>query len=175
MNPWKRALREGLVTGSMASITSAIALVLAGRRENGHAAAPVNAVSHWAWDRESLAADEPTARHTLTGYLVHHGASVFWGTLHARAWGMHERNKRPVPAAAGAAVASAVACFVDLRLTPGRLTPGFEHRLSRRSMALVYASFGLGLVLGSELLRRQAGRASRPPRAAPRPPPNPAS
>jgi len=171
MNPWTRALREGLVTGSIASVASTIVLALAGRRENGHAAAPVNAVSHWFWDRESLDVDEPTARHTLTGYLVHHGASVFWGTLHARAWGLHERNKRPLPAVAGCVAASAVACFVDYNLTPRRLTPGFEHRLSRRSMALVYAGFGAGLLLGTQLLRRRAAPASRPTRAARTPPP----
>jgi hypothetical protein len=175
MTPWKRALREGLVTGSIASITSALALALAGRRENGHAAAPVNAVSHWVWDRESLVVDRPTARHTVTGLLVHHGASVFWGTMHARAWGLHERNKRPLPAAAGAAVACAVACFVDYHLTPRRLTPGFEHRLSRHSLALVYASFGVGLALGTALLRRRAAPASRPRRAAPSPRRSPAS
>ena len=175
MNPWTRALREGLVTGSIASIASAIALALAGRRENHHPAAPVNAVSHWVWDREALCADKPTVRHTVTGYLVHHGASVFWGALHARAWGMHPANRKPVPALAGAAVASALACFVDYNLTPRRLTPGFEHRLSRRSMAFVYASFALGLAAGTVLLRRQAAPGARRTRAAPQPPQSPAS
>lgn len=175
MSTWARALREGMVTGGFASVASAAALAFAGWRECGRAAAPMNAVSHWIWDRESLQADEPTARHTITGYLVHHGASVFWGTLHARAWGMHDGNKRPVPALAGAAVASAVACFVDYRLTPERLTPGFEHRLSTRSMALVYASFGLGLAAGSMMLRRRRERASRPRPEAPPRRPSPAS
>lgn len=153
MNAWKRALREGLFAGSIASVASAMALAACGRRETGHAAAPVNAVSHWVWDHESLAADQPTARHTLTGYLVHHGASVFWATLYARAWGWREEAKRPVPALAGAAVASAVACCVDYRLTPDRLTPGFEHRLSLRSLAFVYACFALGLAGGNIALR----------------------
>jgi len=159
MNAWKRALREGLFTGSAASVASAIALAACGRRETGHAAAPVNAVSHWVWDRESLRADRPSARYTLTGYLVHHGASVFWATLYARAWGSRKHAKRPLPALAGAAVASAVACCVDYRITPDRLRPGFEHRLSLRSLALVYACFALGLAagniaLGARLTRR---------------------
>jgi len=132
-------------------------------------------VSHWVWDREALCADEPTLRHTLTGYLVHHGASVFWGTVHARAWGMHPANKQPMPALAGAAVASALACFVDYNLTPRRLTPGFEHRLSRRSMAFVYASFGLGLAAGTAMLRRRAVPGARRRREGPPPPPHPAS
>lgn len=173
-HPWKRALAEGLIAGSAASIASSAALALAGRREAGHAAAPVNATSHWVWGEESLRANEASARHTLTGFLVHHGASIFWGVIHARAWGMHERNKAPLRALGGAAAASAMACFVDYRLTPKRLTPGFEHRLSRRAMAAGYACFGLGLAAASIALTRRSVT-SRRPREAPPPPPSPAS
>jgi hypothetical protein len=149
MSPWKQALREGTIAGSVASIASTAALLVAGRGENGHAAAPVNAISHWVWDHPALRQDGPSLRHTLIGYLVHHGASIFWGTLHARAWGCRPAAKKPLSAIAGAAAAAAVACFVDYRLTPERLTPGFEHRLSRKSMMAVYACFALGLALGS--------------------------
>lgn len=151
MSPWKQALREGAIAGSVASVASAAALVVAGRHENGHAAAPVNAISHWIWDRPALYKNRPSLRHTLVGYLVHHGASIFWGTLHARAWGCRPQAKEPGPAVAGAAAAAAVACFVDYRLTPRRLTPGFEHRLSLKSMTAVYVCFALGLALGSIL------------------------
>lgn len=149
MSPWKKALREGTVAGSVASLGSTVALAVAGRRENGHSAAPVNAISHWVWDRPALARNRPSLRHTLTGYLVHHGASMFWGILHARAWGTRPEAKQLGPALVGAAAAAAVACLVDLRLTPRRLTPGFEHRLSPAAMASVYGCFALGLALGS--------------------------
>jgi hypothetical protein len=162
METWAGALREGLVTGTIAGIASALALAFAGRRENGAAAAPVNAVSHWVWNREAFRANRPSVRHTVTGLLVHHAASVFWGTLHARAWGLRNGHKQAAPALAGAAAASAVACFVDFRFTPRRFTPGFEHRLSTRSLALVYACFGLGLAAGSMILKRGA----RPPEAS---------
>ncbi len=36
---------------------------------------------------------------------------------------------------------------VDYRLVPRRLSPGFELRLSRRSIAAGYLAFGLGLAL----------------------------
>jgi hypothetical protein len=149
MAAWKKALREGLVAGSVASLLSTVALALAGHRENGHAAAPVNAISHWLWDRQALRANRPSLRHTLAGYLIHHGASVFWGTLHALAWGCRPRAKQPGPALAGAATTAAVAYFVDYRLTPQRLTPGFEHRLSTGALVAVYACFALGLAIGS--------------------------
>jgi hypothetical protein len=46
-------------------------------------------------------------------------------------------------------------------MTPERLTPGFEHRLSTRALLGVYACFAIGLALGSmavppdERVRRQ--------------------
>jgi hypothetical protein len=169
MSGWKRAVKEGMVAGSVASLASTAALAMAGHCENGHPAAPVNAISHWFWDPEALGKNGPSIRHTLTGFLVHHGASVFWATLHARAWGDRPQAVRPVPALAGAAAAAAVACFVDLRMTPRRLTPGFEHRISSGSMAGVYACFALGLALGSMAIRRSEAtrtaneRAEAPP------------
>ncbi len=158
MSPWQQAVREGVFAGTVASLASTAALALAGRRDNGHAAAPVNAISHWVWDRPALRENRLDLRHTLTGYLVHHGASVFWATLHARAWGSKAQARKPGPAIAGASVAAAVACFVDMRLTPRRLTPGFEHRLSPASMTAVYACFALGLALGSMAARRHEDR-----------------
>lgn len=165
MSTWKQALREGAVSGGVASLLSAAVLLLAGARQNHAPAAPVNAISHWVWDRPALAADGPSARHTLAGYLIHHAASVWWATLHAKAWGTRGRAKRPGPALAGAAVAAAVACFVDLAVTPRRFTPGFEHRLSPDALLGVYTCFALGLALGSMAVAPvgDEGREDRPP------------
>lgn len=148
-------MREALIAGSVASVVSTAALLVAGRKEPRRALAPVNAISHWIWGDLALHQDEPSLRHTLTGYLIHHAASVFWAVLHARAWGERPQAKRPGPALAGAAAAAGVACFVDYQMTPQRLTPGFEHRLSRPAMAGVYASFAIGLALGSLLAARR--------------------
>ena len=154
MSNWKEALREGAVSGSIASVLSAAYLAWAGRR-NGAPAAPVNAVSHWFFGDKALRQDEPSALYTLTGYLTHHAASIFWGTLHAKLWGANQAHKKPVPALAGAAAASAVACFVDYQLTPKRLTPGFEHRLGKPELANVYVCFAIGLAAGTLLMRRR--------------------
>jgi hypothetical protein len=51
-------------------------------------------------------------------------------------------------------MASAIACAVDYTSTPKRLTPGFEHHLSKGSMGLVYACFALGLAAGCLLANR---------------------
>jgi hypothetical protein len=151
---WKQALREGAVAGSIASVLSAGWLAWRGQ-VRGEPAAPVNAVSHWFFGDRALRQDEPSLLYTLTGYLTHHGASLFWGTLHAKAWGARPEAKEPLPAVAGAVAASAVACFVDYQLTPKRLTPGFEHRLTKPELAGVYALFAVGLAVGSMLMRRR--------------------
>jgi hypothetical protein len=163
MPSWKAALREGAISGSLASVLSAAFLALAGEREcRHHPAAPVNAISHWIWDEPALREDGASARHTLAGFAIHHAASIWWGVWHAKAWGTREVAKRPVPALAGAAAAAAIACFVDYRMTPERLTPGFEHRLSSRALLGVYACFALGLALGSMAV--PPARRERPPR-----------
>jgi hypothetical protein len=154
MTTWKQALREGLVSGTFAAILSTGYLALAGKRRS-HPAAPLNAVSHWIFGDRSLREDEPSLLYTLSGYLIHHGASIFWGVLHAKVWGARERAKKAVPAAAGAVATAGIACIVDYQLTPKRLTPGFEHRLGRPEMANVYAFFALGLMAGSMLMKKR--------------------
>ena len=154
MTTWKQAFREGLVTGSLASVLSTAYLALAGQRR-GMPAAPTNAVSHWIFGDRSLRQEEPSVTYTVTGYLIHHASSVFWGVLHAKAWGGRPEAKKPVPAIAGAVAVAAVANVVDYQLTPRRLTPGFEHHLGKPEMAKVYACFALGLAIGSMLLRKR--------------------
>lgn len=146
-------LREALVAGSWASVLSTLALAWAGHREIRSAVAPVNAVSHWRWGWPALHQRAVTGRHTLLGYLIHHGASVWWAGLHAA---VRHRRQCDSSAAllAGAAVTSAIACVVDFKCTPERFTPGFEHHLSRSALASVYALFALGLVLGVRAHRR---------------------
>lgn len=155
MSSWKPALREAAVSGTLAALFSGAALAWAGRCQDAAPAAPLNATSHWLWGDRALRKDRLTWRHTLAGYLIHHIAATLWATLHARVWGQQPQAAKPVPAAASAAVTAATACLVDFRLTPRRLTPGFEHRLSRPALAGVYACFALGLALGSLAMRRR--------------------
>lgn len=155
MSPWNTALREAAVSGSLASLLSAAALVCAGRREVHDASAPVNAPSHWLWGGEALAQRGSDWRHTANGYLIHHLAASFWAVLHARALRGHPAAARPAPALAAAAVTATLACAVDMRLVPHRLSPGFQHQLSRPALAVVYACFALGLAGGSLAMRRR--------------------
>ena len=142
---------EGLLAGAL----SALVLAWRGHAEVGSAAAPVNAVSHWIWPQQALQRDEASLRHTATGGALHLGSSLMWSALYS--W-LRGRRLHPTPqnALTDAVALTALAALVDLKLVPQRLTPGFEHRLRRPSLVLVYAGFGVGLALGGLLqLRRQ--------------------
>lgn len=154
MDTWSKALSRSLWPGALASMASTLALAACGKRETGSMFAGVNAVSHWIWGKPATRADAPSLRHTLVGYLIHQGASLFWAGLFEKSCCKALDRKDAASTAAVAAAASAVACFADYQLTPPRLRPGFEERLSRPSLLLVYAAFGVGLAAGAALNRR---------------------
>jgi hypothetical protein len=146
-----RSLRHALGAGTLAATWSGWAMALCGRRDTGRAAAPINAPSHWVWGDEAIHRDRTTVRHTVVGTGVHWASSVFWGLVFDAVRG---RRRRPDAANAlcDAAAVGALAAFVDLRVAPHRLTPGFERRLSRSSLCWVYVWFAAGLA-AAELAR----------------------
>ncbi len=153
MKTWKQALRDGHWTGQVAGLVSTAALVWRSRRETGSTCAAINAPSHWLWGDPALECDDPCWRYTALGLLVHQGAAVFWGVLYER-WFPTASRARPLHAdLRSAALATSLAATVDLVLTPRRFTPGFERRLSGRSLWWVYAGFALGVAIGSRAVR----------------------
>jgi hypothetical protein len=154
METWKTALQRGAIGGATSSIASTAALALMGKGEAGSAYAPTNAVSHWIWGEKAARHDSPSLRYTLPGYLIHHGSAMFWSVLFERFCGPLLDRRQPATTLGVATAASAVACFVDYQLTPRRLRPGYEKRLSRPALALVYGAFGAGLAAGAMLSRR---------------------
>jgi len=157
MSLWSQSLREGVVAGSLGSLLSTAVLALMGYRETGSAVAPTNAVSHWLWGNESLRAQRLSLRHTATGFITHHAASILWATLYARIYGYREKAKAPPRALAGGLATSAVAYCIDYTITPKRFTPGFEHRLSKPAMTATYGAMALGFALGAMALRESRG------------------
>jgi hypothetical protein len=130
-----------------AGILSTALLALLGRRENGTLASALNAPSHIVWGDEALRADHADLKHTAVGQALHHASAFFWGALFEAL--QARRSRRGTGGVlVDAAVTTAVAAVVDLAVVPDRLTPGFEKRLSGRSLALVYGGVGVGLVLG---------------------------
>jgi hypothetical protein len=150
-----RSLREmffgGHRTGKLASVVTAATAAACGQVELGKPFAPINAVSHITFGDEATRQDQASLKYTLTGALLNDSACVSWAMLHEQLFGRAAREKKwPLVVAGGGAVA-ALAYFTDYYLVPKRLTPGFEHRLSQRSLFLIYASMALALVAGSIL------------------------
>lgn len=151
---WKTSLQRGAVSGATASLLSTAALAALGKAGTGSMFAPTNAVSHWIWGDRAAGHDEPSMRYTLPGFIIHHLSATFWAVLFERFMGPKLDRKDPVTTVGAALGTSAVACFTDYQLTPRRLEPGYEKRLSKPALALVYAAFGLGLAGGAMLCRR---------------------
>jgi hypothetical protein len=156
MDEWKRAGSQALRSGAAASLMSAVVLALGGLIENRAAAGPLNGPSQWVFGRWAAYLRGPSVRHTLTGILIHHLTATGWALLHERLLGRDKASQTPAQRLGRAAATAVVANVVDFKLTPKRLTPGFEHQLSRKSLFFVYAAFAVGLaVWGARLTSRQ--------------------
>jgi len=150
-----RVLTCGLIAGSL----SMALMARRGQLDNGQALQALNAPSHWLYGNRALEQTAPSRRYTGWGVLIHQASSLMWATLFDQLLRQRKQPASwPVLTTAAAGV-SAVAALVDLRLVPHRLTPGFQHHLSSRSLALVYGAFGAGLLLGALLLPRPRPRA----------------
>lgn len=157
MKTWREATRDALVSGSVASAISTVALVLCARAEGKTAVSPTNATSHWLWGERAARQDSPSLRYTLVGYATHHASAVFWAVLYEKLFG-HGADRRQVARALQGGIAiAALSAVVDYGLMPKRLTPGFEDRLSKPSMFVVFTALAVGLGVGA-LLRRPQGR-----------------
>ncbi len=151
-----KTLLRVLLSGSLASITAALTLAAASKREGQVAAAPLNATSHWLHGDSAAAFRGVDWPHTGVGYATHHSATLMWAGLFE---GLRQSSSRADLGAIvrDAAIAATAAAVVDYTITPHRLTPGWELALSKRSMAVAYAAMAAGFVASEFLLpaRRQ--------------------
>jgi hypothetical protein len=154
MESWNVATRRGLLSGAAASALSTVALASLGKAGTGSAFAPTNAISHWIWGEKAARRDLPSMRYTALGYTIHHLSATFWAVLFERFMGERLDRLGPAPTLAAATATSAIACFADYQLTPPRLRPGYEKRLSKPSLAVVYGAFAVGLAGGALMSRR---------------------
>jgi len=145
----------------LGAIASAAAAAVASRRENGHAARPMNAIVHIVDGGEPPAHDGDGMRNTILGFGIHTAASVWWAAFHELALA---EQRRPRPLLTGAAIA-AVAYLVDYYVVSERFRPGFEQHLSARGMFAVYAALAAGFALsgadGGTLVRERQHQRKR--------------
>lgn len=146
---------RSVVSGTVAAMVMTLAASLAGKRETDSYAAPLNATSHILWGDQAARHDETSLKYTLTGFLLNHGAAIFWAALYEKWFAGSARRAAQGSSAmggqsalrplVGAALVTAGAYITDYHLVPRRFTPGFEMRLSGRSLALIYGTLALGL------------------------------
>jgi hypothetical protein len=141
---WGQAFHDGLVSGTVASIASTISLAILGKAELDKSTAPINGPSQWIWGKHALYENCFSLQYTVVGYAIHHAASLFWAILHEK-FRQGLSSSPQIVAIVPAIVTTTAAYVVDFYVIPKRLTPGFEHRLSRRSLLLVYGTFAFGL------------------------------
>lgn len=154
MKDWTTAIRDGAVSGAAASVVSTAVLSAMGRREAGSPYAPTNATSHWIWGDRAAVQDAPSWRYTALGYVIHHASASFWAVIYEKWFNASGRHEPALSAIAKGAAIAGLAAFVDYQLTPRRLQPGYEMRLSRKALLAVYAGFGLAMAARSMLAKR---------------------
>ncbi|PTQ81518.1 hypothetical protein C8R21_10969 [Nitrosospira multiformis] len=152
-------LGRAVISGTVSGLATAGVASFAGKYENGSYAAPLNATSHIIWGEEAAYHDRPSLKYTLTGFLLNHASTIFWASFYEKLSGSHGARQRmrrfpftispePVslvkPVCRGAAVAVA-AYIIDYYLIPKRFTPGFEKRVSGKSLTAIFAALAVGL------------------------------
>jgi hypothetical protein len=148
MNDLQTILNRSLCAGACATAATTATLAACAAMEHDPVAAPINSVSHIAWGDEAASHDEVSMKYTATGFALNAVAVTSWAAVHELMFGSSV-NGDPLKALASGAAVSAVAYLTDYHLVPARLTPGFEKRLSNRSLFAVYAALALSLAAGS--------------------------
>lgn len=150
------ALRNTLRTAGLATLGTTLAAAWVGRRETGHASAPLNATSHIVWGDDAATHDAFDLQHTVVGATLNAAAMLSWAAVQEALLGRWARRGGAARALLGGAAVSALAYWVDYHVVPRRLTPGFEMRLSRAGMTAMYAALALSLAAGLAKGRREA-------------------
>ena len=78
---WQQVLAGGLQSGVIAALSSAAVIALRGQIENKNPIAPINAISHIAWDDEAFDAKNLDIKHTLVGLSINDTAMITWGVI----------------------------------------------------------------------------------------------
>lgn len=149
-------LGRALTSGTISGLATAVVASRAGKRETGSYAAPLNATSHIIWGDKASHQDRPSLKYTATGFFLNHASTIFWALFYEKWFGRPGKGQRSdtrprvetgslAKPILGASAVTAAAYIIDYHLIPRRFTPGFEKRLSRKSLAAIFAALAVGL------------------------------
>ncbi|WP_194726725.1 hypothetical protein [Noviherbaspirillum malthae] len=153
-------VQRTLISGTVSGVATALAASVAGKRDAESYAAPLNATSHIVWGDEAAMHDEPSMKYTVTGFLLTHASAIFWASIYEKWFAPSEddADASPLKPLMGAAVVTAGAYVTDYYLVPRRFTPGYEKRVSGKSLSAIYGVLALGLAARALMARRNDGR-----------------
>ena len=151
---WGEAFQSAVSSGGITAVATAASVSLTGARDTCSAVAPINATSHIAWGESAAHFEGIDAKRTGLGMLLNAGACVFWATFYERYFGRAADRGDVGVALLGGGIVAAAAYVTDYHLVPKRMSPGWEHRLSGRSLAATYTVLALSLTLRGLLRKR---------------------
>jgi hypothetical protein len=146
-------VEDSVRTGMMAAATTTAAAVICGQFEDHQPIGPINAVSHILWGDRAARRTGFSLKHTLTGAVLNAAAVTSWAFVQEVVFGRRHRRATLGEALVEGTVVSGLAYVMDYHVVPDRLTPGFEKRLSNKSLAAIYCALAVGLAAGA--LRRR--------------------
>lgn len=142
-----RAGQDSVRKGQICTLATTGAVALCGQIESGKPFAPINAVSHITFGDEALTQDDFSLKYTVTGVMLNNSANASWAAVHEILFGEYQDEGNVPVSLAGGFIVSLLAYITDFYVVPKRITPGFEHRLSKRSLLFVYILLALALGL----------------------------
>ena len=146
-----QTLKDGAVRSQIVALSAAASVVLVGQLENGDGLAPLNNVSHIAWDDDGFDRPELSIKYTGSALALNQVSVASWVLLHEWIFGRARDRGQWKVSLAGGFLVSAIAYVVDFKLAPDRYKPGFERKLSSRGLLAVYVLLALALGWGKKL------------------------
>lgn len=145
-------ISRALLASAVSSAATTAALCGFSSKDTGSSAAALNAVSHILWGDKAAKHNQWDVRHTLAGTLLNAGAMGMWSGVLA----FFPQPRSLFGAVRNATLVSGLAYVTDYHVVPRRLNPGFEQRLSSKSLFGTYAVLAAALAVSDFALRRRA-------------------
>ena len=142
-------IEDSVRSGMLAAATTTAAAAICGQLEDHQAIGPINAISHILWGDLAERQTKLSLKHTLSGAVLNAAAVTSWAFLQEVVFGRRQRQATIGEALVEGAAISGLAYVTDYYLAPERLTPGFEKRLSNKSLAAIYGTLAMSLGVGA--------------------------